>query len=359
MLCRSSSRNFFIGSLIFILSSAALLVPALARAQSIPQMNGVFGANLSNSQTASALANSNVDGLQVTEPWNVVEAQEGVFDWSSIDSVVAAAATAGKKISLGIQAGYVTPAWVYTDGAKAFPFVWDKVTDSPTICSIQNLPVPWDPVFLSKWQALVAAFGAHYAANPTIVSVILYGANTATVETILPYTIGEVITDGTTSCTGPNYPAKWQAAGYTRTVLENALYQMQGFFVQAFPRTLLLAALSPGSFPPIDQNGNLLAATTDFQVPLDLLNYGMNKLGRQYSAGNGGLNNIWVWSLLAGYGSALNVGFQAAAPLGPGLTAAGNLAIGANASWIELYGPDLEDVALQPEIALLHQSLLP
>ena len=62
---------------------------------------------------------------------------------------------------------------------------------------------------------------------------------------------------------------------------------------------------------------------------------------------------------LAGYGSALNVGFQTVNPLGANLIVAGNLAIGANASWIELYGADLEDATLQTEITRLHQSLTP
>ena len=76
MLCRCASRNFLMASLITIASSAVLFMPASTRAQPIPQMDGVYGANLSSSQTATALINSNVDGLQVTEPWSTVEAQE-------------------------------------------------------------------------------------------------------------------------------------------------------------------------------------------------------------------------------------------------------------------------------------------
>jgi len=170
MFYRLISRNLLIARLTFIMAGAWLFMSSLAQAQSIPQMEGVYAAFLSNSQVPTAMANSNVDGMQVLEPWNVVEAQEGVFDWTAIDSVVAEAASYGKKISLGIQAGYETPSWVYADGAQAFPFVWDKsTTTTPAICSVQNIPVPWDPVFLSKWQTFVAALGARYAEQIGIV----------------------------------------------------------------------------------------------------------------------------------------------------------------------------------------------
>jgi glycosyl hydrolase family 42 (putative beta-galactosidase) len=357
MFCQFISRNLRFTGLVFTTLAAWLFMSPPAQAQAIPQMGGVYGAFLTNSQIPTALASSNVDGMQVIEPWSTIEPQEGVYDWTSIDSLVAQAATYGKKISLGIQTGYLTPAWVFTDGAQAFQYVWDKDTSIAAICSVQNIPVPWDPVFLSKWQTFVAALGARYQSNATIISVIMYGASTTTIETTLPETVNEAITNGTVSCTGPNYPANWQAIGYTRTVVENAIYQMQGYFQQAFPRTQLLAALNPSGFPPIDQNGNIFSGGTDFQAPLDLLNYGMNTLGQQFSAGNGGLSNTWVWSLLAGYGATLNVGFQTTTVLGANVTAAGNLAIGANSSWIELYGNDLLDSSLQAEIASLHQAL--
>ena len=71
---------------------------------------------------------------------------EGVFDWTFVDSEVARAAAAGKKVLLriGTQAG--KPAWVtqaVTDaGGVFFTFDDDGVTTS--------IPVFWDPTYLAK-----------------------------------------------------------------------------------------------------------------------------------------------------------------------------------------------------------------
>ena len=78
---------------------------------------------------------------------------------------------------------------------------------------------------------------------------MLYGLNFHSVETSLPASNGQKLSSGTISCTGYNYPALWQTAGYTRTNVENALFTMQNDFEAAFPHTQLLAGLNPTGFP--------------------------------------------------------------------------------------------------------------
>src|SRR5947209_8776574 len=106
--------------------------------------------------SAKALANPNVDGIALRSQWQTLEPADGVYDWSYFDGQIAAATAAGKSVSLSVTAGIFSPSWLYDEGAQAFTFVGRKSPDPQTI------PVPYDPVFLEKWQAFVQAFGRRY-----------------------------------------------------------------------------------------------------------------------------------------------------------------------------------------------------
>ncbi len=354
---RHSPFGCALGLITSVLCAFNLASVSAAHAQTISAMRGLYSAFASSSQMPSILTDPNVDGVFLAQTWSSLEPQEGVYYWTRLDSLFSEAAAYGKKVSLGVQAGYQTPSWVYADGAQAFSFVWDKNTTSPAICSRQNIPIPWDPVFLSKWQSFVLALGARYQSNPSLASVVIYGANTRTVENTLPISVNQTITNGKISCTGPDYPVNWQTAGYTRTKMENALFQMQGVFAQAFPHTQLIAALNPGGFPPIDDNGNLLSTTADPQANQDLISYGISTIGGQYGVGNGGLSSVWVWPLTASYSMTIDTGYQTVSVMGSNLTAAANLALGAGAMWLELYATDILNPSLAAEITTLHQTL--
>src|SRR6266852_6227734 len=126
------------------------IAPALGA--SLP---GVYALSDQDAATSLAvLANPNVDGLALRYSWNQLEPREGGFNWSPIDVQVAAARAHGKKVSLSVTAGIRTPVWVYAEGARQFSFVWDKPCGAP-IWSRQHIPIPWDPVYLTKWKAFV------------------------------------------------------------------------------------------------------------------------------------------------------------------------------------------------------------
>ena len=342
-----------------------LLRPSLSPAQIIPQTTGIFAmnstGNFRSASNASMLTNPSVKGIFVTMGWNILEAQEGSYYWSSLDSMLSQAGAAGKQVTLGVMAGFATPAWVYTDGAQSMQFLWDKTAGASgaVTCSVQSVPIPWDPTFLAKWQTFVQALGARYSANPTLVSVMPYGVNYESVETSLPVSNGQEIAGGGKTCTGYNYPALWQAAGYTRTRVENALATMQSYYQSAFPNTQLLAGLNPGGFPPIDQNGNLIAKTTsDFQVPNDLMASGAVTLGAQFSAGDGGLSSTgWTWSMLTNYASTLDTGYQTSTALGAGLPTAINSAIASGSRWLQLYPADITLSTNQAALVTAAQQL--
>ena len=125
----------------------------------------------------SMLANQSVDGISLRVSWNDVEPSDGTFMWTTLDSLVAQAASANKVVVIRVMPGWETPAWLFSEGAQAFSFIWDQSIWGPALCTPVSIPVPWDPIYLSKWTALIRAMGAHYDGNPAIAAVKIAGIN--------------------------------------------------------------------------------------------------------------------------------------------------------------------------------------
>ena len=311
---------------------------------------------------SSVLSNPNVDGVALKVAWNATETADGVYAWGPLDSMIAQAAGAGKTVTLDVVAGYQTPSFVFAEGAQAFSYVWSYAW-GPGVCSVVTIPVPWDPIYLQKWTAFVQAFGARYANDPKVTGVKISGVNSNDEETALPYSVNAPISSGGASCTSYNDVANWQAAGYTRTLIESAWQQSAAAFKSAFPNQVLVATLQMGGFPPIDNNGNIFtpgkySAGQDSQVSLDITAYGYSVYGAQFALQNDGLmSSGGAWSTETSYANEITTGYQTFSALGSGLPAALKLATGAHAEYFELYLSDLNTSSLQSAIATTHASL--
>lgn len=346
---------------LMIAFGAVTLMPGvqLASAQAVKSASGIYAVNAVSTKNVLdplVASNPNVDGILLRPAWNGIETTEGVFNWRWLDGMIGLAAAAGKKVSIGIGAGMQTPTWVYTDGAQTFKFIWNQTGWGPPLCSVATIPVPWDPVYLAKWTALINAFGARYSSNPTVASIKLTGVNSATMETSLPLSNNWPITNGTTSCQSYNDPANWQAAGYTRVKVENAWTQIEQAFQAAFPNSPLEAMMVSG-FPPIDDNGQLIPKQwRDTQLPTDLANIGLAASLAQFALQNNGLSNTFIWAPEATYASQVSTGYQMIGVLGSNLQAAINLALSAKADYLEIYAPDIDN---QPGVIATTRQALP
>ena len=102
--------------------------------------------------SATALSSPNVDGIAIRQDWSALEPTEGNFDFSYLDSEVARAAAAGKKVLLRVLTQANKPAWVTAAvtaaGGQFFTFEKDGVNSS--------IPVFWDPTFIAKKKAMIA-----------------------------------------------------------------------------------------------------------------------------------------------------------------------------------------------------------
>lgn len=234
----------------FALCGFALLACTGRAAAQVPQ--GVFSiANGGLQPQDEVLADPNVDGVTLRQDWASLEPTEGRFDFSYLDLAVANVAASGKKVLLRIATQSKKPAWVTTAvqnaGGLFFTFIDDGASTS--------IPVFWDPTFLAKKKAMIAALGRHFTKNPAVAIVWVSFANATSEDWNVPHT--------------PQYVAKWFRLGYTSEKLIDAGRQLIDATMVAFPNQYLTLAV--GGNGHVGATGNL-DPTADY-VAREAVNY--------------------------------------------------------------------------------------
>lgn len=106
--------------------------------------------------------------------WSQIEPKEGQYNWSVIDNDLNAWTAAGKQFAFGVMNAnssdwniqYVTPQWVFADGAASVKSnTFDDVQKSS---GIQYIPVWNDSIYLQKVQDFLTALAQRYDNNPHI-----------------------------------------------------------------------------------------------------------------------------------------------------------------------------------------------
>lgn len=322
----------------------------------------------------NVLSNSQIDGIALRYSWKALEPREGQFDWTLVDSEVAAARAHNKKVSIGVTAGVKTPSWVYAAGARSFTFTWNKRWGAPA-CSSRRIPIPWDGVYLEKWNAFVRMLGTRYADEPTIVYVKITGINATTQELILPHSRPGSISRFDLNCATGDEVAAWQAAGYTRPKIEQAWRGIADSFAAAFPKTKLGLMIGPAGMPPIDEFGRIIPnQAADRELSLRIINAGIERYGARLVVQNNGLSAVHSWSEIARLSGSAIVGWQMAwsatddarcrmnggmAPCSADyvLESAVTRGLGSGAAFLEIYTADILNPSLQATIARAHQRL--
>ena len=185
------------------------------RTQQKPQPAGIvrlFSVDVARPENSPSWTNVNIDGMRLRPIWSDVQPGSATFDWSSIDELLDLAAQHGKFIGLSVTAGTCTPQWVYDAGATKY-----HLQDGSGL----SMPLPWDPVFQSKWLAFVRTMGQRYDGNPALRYVVISGLGQF-IESFLARTTAD--NNALTALGGP--PA-WEAAAR----------QIIAAYAQAFPTT--------------------------------------------------------------------------------------------------------------------------
>ena len=206
---------------LFILAFAA--ESAHGRA-GVPQ--GVFSITVGGKEPQEeVLANPNVDGVTLRYDWASLEPIEGVFDFSYLDTNVASVAAAGKKVLLRISTQTGKPKWVTTAVKNAGGLFFRFVSDGTNV----SIPVFWDPTFLRKKTAMIAALGNHFGNNPAVAIVAASFANATSEDWNVPHT--------------PDLVQQWLNLGYTSEKLIGAGQTILDATMMAFPNQYVTLAI--------------------------------------------------------------------------------------------------------------------
>jgi hypothetical protein len=128
----------------------------------------VYGANggiAANKFTQGVWDRTSVGNVRCD--WSVLEPLEGKYDWSMVDNSIAACASKGSKLALGVMCASVnsstnftqsTPLWVFDAGAKYTIECGGKA----------KIPVWNDQIFKAKLQDFITALKSRYDGNSNI-----------------------------------------------------------------------------------------------------------------------------------------------------------------------------------------------
>ncbi len=214
-------------------------IPGLAALP--PQIpRGVFSLSPAGNTFRDAVAtNPSVDGITIRQDWSELEPTEGTYNWSFLDSEVARAEAAGKPVLLRINTQAHKPTWVTNAVAQAGGtfFTFDKDGAATTI------PVFWDPTFLAKKKAMIAALGAHFTGKTTIKVVWTSFANASSEDWSVPHTSTDI--------------TNWFNAGYTSAKMLDAGAQIIGATMTAFPNQFVTIAV--GGSGNLDSDASYVA----------------------------------------------------------------------------------------------------
>ena len=185
----------------------------------------------------SVLTNPNVDGVSIRQDWSELEPTEGVYHWTFLDQEVARATAVGKMVFLRINTQFAKPAWVTTavTAAGGTFFTFGEGADKTTI------PVFWDPTFLAKKKAMIAALGAHFTGQEAIKIVWTSFANANSEDWSVPHTSIDI--------------ENWFKAGYTTEKVLDAGQQIIDATMTAFPNQYVTIAV--GGNGHAGKTGNL------------------------------------------------------------------------------------------------------
>ena len=127
--------------------------------------------NQAVTSAGTAISNANCDGVRWFLRWSDVEATPDTYTWQYLDDAVAWAAANNKKCGISINAGKDCPTWLY---AAPYNAQFYTMQDTPGAIG-RTIPVPGDPMFMTRCQKFITDFGARYDSNPAVSYIIITG----------------------------------------------------------------------------------------------------------------------------------------------------------------------------------------
>ncbi len=103
-----------------------------------------------------------VGGVSWIFGWKQIETAPGVYNWSSVDTAIAASAGSGRKTMLRIDGGASSPSWVPDQLTFSFQPMGPQPYQTVT------MPKTWSTTYLSDFETFIRAYGARYSNDPRV-----------------------------------------------------------------------------------------------------------------------------------------------------------------------------------------------
>jgi hypothetical protein len=162
------------------------------------------------------LTSKSIAGVSLRDRWINVEREPGVYNFERLKLAAMKCRQSGKVYTILVESGAQSPLWLKAHGCatvKISPQQHDQTN---------QVPVPWDPVFLKRYKALVTALGKEFDSDPYCVKVVAGGPTRRSNELNLG---------------GRNSFPAFARLPNADINFESAWYDCLDFYYEAFPST--------------------------------------------------------------------------------------------------------------------------
>jgi hypothetical protein len=244
--------------------------------------------------TLNAYTNPNTSGVTFRTSWADVEPDEGKFDFSKIDTVLANAEKNGKWVRLILVPGFGTPGWAM-QGVQSGMF---SIQYGPGTGTVKRLPMPWDSVYLNRWFAFLKQLSDRYGKSPALRLVAATGPTSISDEFTLP--------------NSPQDLKTWQNDSYTPSKWIGAWQKVLQVYAADFPNQYV--SLSFGGGLAINDQGKIDACER-WRTRLAIIDQANGILGRRFALQSCNLDGIpshdvQLNDLLISYNGRIVTGFM-------------------------------------------------
>ena len=227
----------------------------------------------------AVLDSPNISGIAIRVGWSKLQpsAQEPLF--AVIDAQILLARKYNKKVSLSIEAGVETPGWVYNLGARPFTIIRDE-SAGDLVCQSARLPIPWDPVYLDAFKALITAAGRRYNRSSVLTHIKVTGLSGVGPQAALPHQPSRALSSSAKSCRTTDEAMAWADVGYSRARITQTWRELLDLFSQSFTSHRLAMVVDAQGFPAAgERTGSHSDRAYDTDLVPDLIK--MSLEGRQ------------------------------------------------------------------------------
>ena len=184
---------------------------------------------------AAKYSNPNISGAVCRFTWDACEPSPGTFNWSFVDGEIQKAKAANKKISLQ-PLGF--PTWIKTFSNVQVYFSIDKNQFHTTYGKVISNVIPWNPTYLERVKNFIQQMALKYANDTTVSYVNAIGGQ---ISRNLPDT---VLIDTTLKVKS----AFWKAFPYNADTVAKKMLPVIDFYMTNFPKTPLWCSVDYVSF---------------------------------------------------------------------------------------------------------------